>query len=273
MLVQVNEPPTAPDNAKLMQTEHPRPLYAFGYIHKIHDRLETLRGLAEDENWSYQRTPSDIPNPVLYNYLHYTFERLDEQKKIAQTSDGEFACFNTGLVTPHQEAIYTLYSKNQEKNREQWRFVKCCRKGAYELAKFPTLPDIATYFDDPSDLVLDPRVDIRINVEHIIDHNKARFPEPFSTMDTHALQMIVRGAVDNAKERVRRNYKAAVPQFHRGKVQLLLPLCLSDPGVADLAILLAKHEGVYRAATCLTLDMAYNNARLLARPDRDWLQP
>ena len=99
-----------------------------------------------------------------------------------------------------------------------------------------------------------------------------RFPDPFSTMDTHALQMIVRGAVDNAKERVRRNYKAAVPQFHRGKVQLLLPLCLSDPRVADLAILLARHEGVYRAATCLTLDMAYN-ARLLARPDRDWLQP
>ncbi|HII1671176.1 TPA: DUF3825 domain-containing protein [Salmonella enterica] len=29
----------------------------------------------------------------------------------------------------------------------------------------------------------------------------------------------------------------------------------------------------YRASTCLTLDMSYNNARLLARPDRDWLVP
>jgi hypothetical protein len=37
-------------------------------------------------------------------------------------------------------------------------------------------------------------------------------------------------------------------------MQLLLPLCLETP-------------------TCLTLDMAYNNARQLARPDTDWLQP
>ena len=250
-----------------------RPLYKFGYIHQINERLMALKELAEEENWEYIRTSTEMPNPILYNYFHYTFERLQEQSKIAVTTDNEFACFNTGLVTAHQEPLLALYSKNQEKDREPWRFIKFCRKGAYELTKFPALPDIATYFENPSVLVFDPRIDLRINIEHIIDGNRERFPEPFKGMDTHALQMIVRGAIDNAKERVRRNYKAAVPQFHRGAVQLLLPLCLSDPRIADLAILLAKSEGVYRAATCLTLDMAYNNARLLARPDRDWLQP
>lgn len=92
-------------------------------------------------------------------------------------------------------------------------------------------------------------------------------------MDTHALQLLLTGAIDNAKERVRRNYKAAVPQYYRGRIQLLLPLCLSNPKVADLALVVEAHDGFYRAATCLTLDMAYNNARQLARPDRDWLQP
>ncbi|MCH8930901.1 MAG: DUF3825 domain-containing protein [Proteobacteria bacterium] len=33
------------------------------------------------------------------------------------------------------------------------------------------------------------------------------------------------------------------------------------------------YDGFYCAATCLTLDMAYNNARQLARPDSDWLEP
>ena len=42
---------------------------------------------------------------------------------------------------------------------------------------------------------------------------------------------------------------------------------------ADLALVVEDHVGFYRASTCLTLDMAYNNARQLARPDRDWLQP
>ena len=92
-------------------------------------------------------------------------------------------------------------------------------------------------------------------------------------MADFALQTVLKGAIDNAKERVRRSYKTAIPQFYRSGVQLLLPLCLSDPQRADLALVVERHETFYRAATCLTLDMAYNNARQLARPDRDWLQP
>lgn len=34
-----------------------------------------------------------------------------------------------------------------------------------------------------------------------------------------------------------------------------------------------RYGEMYRASTCLTLDMAINNARLLAKPDRDWLNP
>ena len=92
-------------------------------------------------------------------------------------------------------------------------------------------------------------------------------------MPEYQLQTFLKGAIDNAKQRVRRNYKAAIPQYYRGRVQLLMPLCLSRPDVADLALVVDNHGAFYRAATCLTLDMAYNNARQLARPDRDWLQP
>jgi hypothetical protein len=44
-------------------------------------------------------------------------------------------------------------------------------------------------------------------------------------------------------------------------------------GRADLALSVDRVGDVYRAATVLTLDMAYNNARLIARPDRVWLEP
>jgi hypothetical protein len=44
-------------------------------------------------------------------------------------------------------------------------------------------------------------------------------------------------------------------------------------GRADLALSVDRVGDVYRAATVLTLDMAYNNARLIARPDRGWLEP
>ena len=47
----------------------------------------------------------------------------------------------------------------------------------------------------------------------------------------------------------------------------------TDPTRADLALVVERFADFYRAATCLALDMAYNNARQLARPDRDWLAP
>ena len=132
---------------------------------------------------------------------------------------------------------------------------------------------MAHYFDDPSQLVLDGRKELRVNVEHVISENRERFPEPYLTMAEYQLQTFLKGAIDNAKQRIRRNYKTAIPQYYRGRVQLLLPLCLTKPAVADLALVVDNHDTFYRAATCLTLDMAYNNARQLARPDRDWLVP
>jgi hypothetical protein len=62
-------------------------------------------------------------------------------------------------------------------------------------------------------------------------------------------------------------------KYYKGGIQLLLPLCIGNPQAGDLALVVENHDQLYRAATCLTLDMAYNNARQLARPDRDWLQP
>ncbi len=88
-----------------------------------------------------------------------------------------------------------------------------------------------------------------------------------------AIRSALDGAISAAKRRVRRNYKTAIPQFHRGRLQLLLPLCLIRPDRADLALVVARENRVYRASTVLTLDMAYNNARLVARPDTEWLDP
>ena len=56
-------------------------------------------------------------------------------------------------------------------------------------------------------------------------------------------------------------------------IQLLLPLCLNQPDRADLALVVDKVGNSYRGNTVLTLDMAYRNARLITRPDSDWLRP
>ncbi|WP_181321513.1 DUF3825 domain-containing protein [Pandoraea apista] len=257
-----------------MASTFPEDLFELVFIPRMNEKLVDLVGLAEPEDWSYRNAANGSGHPVLHNYLRYTYSRLAEEGKIAVADDGRSIAMNIGLVTPGQEPIFLYCTQNKLQGRDEpWHFGAWKRKGEFELTRFSALPEMAHYFDDPSSLVLDIRKELRANVEHIIDDNKGRFPAPYSAMDVYQLQTFLKGAIDNARERVRRNYKTAVPQYYRGKVQLLLPLCLTRPGIADLALVIEDHGAFYRASTCLTLDMAYNNARQLARPDRDWLQP
>jgi hypothetical protein len=256
------------------ETAWPQDIFVFAFIPEVNNQLGELANLAESEDWTYHYTDSEHPFPILFNYIGYTYRRIAEERKIALSQDGEFSCFNVGLVTDNQEYIYASFETNRKEGAQPWFFKGWFRRGQWELNIFPELPDLAHYFDDPTCLVFDYRKDLRVNVEHIIAETpRDRFPEPYRSMDDFALQTVLNGAIDNAKQRIRRSYKTAIPQYYRGQVQLLFPLCLSNPRRADLALVIERHATFYRAATCLTLDMAYNNARLLARPDRDWLQP
>jgi cold shock CspA family protein len=88
----------------------------------------------------------------------------------------------------------------------------------------------------------------------------------------------VKDAVDLSIKRVSWNFKTAVPQYYPHprvrKLQLLLPICLVSDERVDLALAVEKTvSGSYLGHTVLPLDWAYGNARLICRPDSDWLEP
>ena len=74
-----------------------------------------------------------------------------------------------------------------------------------------------------------------------------------------------------ASRRAAANYTIAVPQYYNGRIQLLLPLCLTGD-TPELALTIQREDGYYSAITCLTLDKAYNNARLICRPEAPWIK-
>jgi hypothetical protein len=81
-------------------------------------------------------------------------------------------------------------------------------------------------------------------------------------------------ALDRALDRLHMDYKIAVPAWHaRDKcVALMLPLQVRqrDTNVA-LAVAWDEDQGCYVGLNLLTMEMAYNNARLIARPEATWL--
>lgn len=253
--------------------DFPENIFDLAFVGGYAEGLPELRALAEDEDWGY-RTQTENPNPILTNYISHTYTRLVEENKIAISGDGQRLCFNTGLVTDNQEEIFALFEPNRREDVQQQWYLTGWRQGsARELALFPKLPDLAQYYDDPVVLIFDTRLELRVNMDHVIGENRERFPAPYNEMNAFSLRNSLNGALEDAKMRVRRNYKTAIPQYYRGRPQLLLPVCLSHPKIADVALVVERFTDHYRAATCLTLDMAYNNARQLARPDRDWLRP
>ncbi len=177
---------------------------------------------------------------------------------------------------------------------------------------FNPLPPQAHYFNEPADLLYDVRQgEPEISWRHVVIERIDRYPQEFieehwpsripardtSSMtkdersdyvrawgvaieeDARLYRRImnrVRDAVDLCIKRVSWNFKTAVPQYYPPvkKLQLLLPLCLVDDDAVDLALAVERTVSKnYLAYTVLPLNWAYNNARLICRPDSDWLTP
>jgi len=122
--------------------------------------------------------------------------------------------------------------------------------------------------------VFDTSYEFEVNYDHIFDQNRDRLPEILRDNRTLAISAI-QGSVQLLTQKIIRNYKIAIPHWHEGKMQLLLPLNLTSENEADLALVADKDKAghIYRIKTVLTMDMAYVDARLITRPDREWLNP
>ena len=243
----------------------------------LQSKLNYLVNMAQEEQWDYKGTTD---KQILYNYLCYTYDRIKMENKIEVTDDGSAMCFNTGLLTEHGADIYAYFVKNENQNKksgQDWFLYGFKQRANVEMRAFRKYPDIADYFTTPADFIYDKSLELSIDYEHIIDDNYDRFTG-IGLTDKYMINGLLENAVKRIIEKVKRNYKLAIPQYYtdkntgESKIQLLLPLFLQSKDVADLALVVDKGEFNYVGKTILTLDWAYVNSRRIVRPDVDWLK-
>lgn len=177
---------------------------------------------------------------------------------------------------------------------------------------FAPLPAPAHYFDTPIDLIYDARAGKpELDWKHVIIERIDRYPMEFLAdnwpagfkqesvaamppeerasyysrlaqaieQDSRTYRRImnrVKDAIDLSIKRVSWNFKTAIPTYYPRvrHLQLLLPVCLLTDEHVDLALAVEKTVSAsYLGHTVLPLDWAYKNARLICRPDSDWLAP
>lgn len=243
-------------------------LYNYMYWGDYDKRMEELAELALPEQWEIEGRGS---YSILKNYLKYTYWRLRKEGKIVENEN--YCLFNTGLFTAYYEPIY-VYGESNTDNSPGWRFEGF--KTEYDLGALGIgeYPERADYFSDPSLLVFDWHCNINVQYKHILtdEENKNRLPA--EVLNSSRPIDMLKGVIDTAINRVMENYKLAVPQYFNNTIQLLIPLYFSENNKPDLALVLTKmNNSYYQGHTCLTIDMAYNNARLIAKPESNWLIP
>ena len=245
-------------------------------------KIDFLASIAQPEAWDCPSSEGVKGDKfILKNYLLYTYDQVRNENKIEISDDGQYMCFNTGLQTVNGNDIYAFFVKSTSefaRPSQKWYFIGFNQGVDSRMKCFNKLPDIADYFTNPSDFIYDRNMELIMDYDHIIDDNYQRFVD-IGYKDKHVIKALLMSAVTTIKEKLKRNYKLAIPQYYtdkgsqQAKIQLLLPLFLKgDDKTADLALVVDKTSHNYIGKTILTIEWAYVNSRRIVKPDVDWLK-
>lgn len=228
--------------------------------------------------------------PKLRNYLNYTFVRLQDLEAahpgeyFCFSADEEWICFNTGLQTPHGSDLLAIFQRYQprgwgeQKPAADWVFKGCYAPNDRPYReKFGTeIPEIAWYSTDSRDFIFDLSYQLDREVfDHLFEQAKER--AGLSNSSDEMIRNYLRGALENLVPKIRRSYKVAVPVYYveEKRMQLLLPFA-SASNARDVSAFLVERDDrdqIYKPKTVFDLDQAYFSARLITRPDPEWLNP
>lgn len=258
-------------------------LFNFAYIPAWFEQLYELSRLAASEPWQFIRPEYETQNtdtPILERYINQIF-----RKQAIEHNDGppeeaahpfyvrnEFSCFHTGLFTQTFQAIYMCFDRNKRLDtQKQWYFKGFATVDSPWLKYVCPLPSRPSFVVRQGMTYYEPEWEIRVNADHILKdaENEARLPK--TIRGAWNLPLLLETAVELARRKALTDWSLAVPQVFQSRVQYLLPIHLTNMERPDLAMALSIMDGYYIGHTCLTLQMAYQNARLLARPTAGWL--
>ncbi|EKD82075.1 MAG: hypothetical protein ACD_39C01497G0011 [uncultured bacterium] len=254
--------------------------------------LTELGKMTIPERWSYTSYKSSIPNPILKAYIENLYEKLNTEKqkeKLLISDDRSTLLFNTGLLDKFFHPIFLIGEPVFAQAK-----VKCknprIKKSFFDLKNFfingekfseKHEPKMPTFFSDIKEVIYNTDLQIDVNFakfEHIVEERRDRFPKKFKDNTAEHLARLLDSAIKSSLAMAERNYKFIVPQYRpkEDKIQFLLPIYLEgsfNEEHPDFALVLNLEDDIYIPETILPLDAAYQNARLIAKPDDMWLDP
>lgn len=163
-----------------------RALEEFAYLGTWDQFLDGLAAKALDEDWGGDVVIRGAAHrhPILKSFITTIFYRLKQEGKVLESSDGQFAAFNTNLVDRRYDDVYAVFERNTFAGKQPWKFASFCvaAEGYYGkllVDAFARLPEPPSFFDDPRDLLYDLGRSLTISHRHFLIDNIDRLPLKF----------------------------------------------------------------------------------------------
>lgn len=227
-------------------------------------------------------------------YLKAIFEKVEYEQKNTSgnigngyilSNDRTKCLVNTGLMDVYNNDIYVIDKTNSEKDFHRKEIVIVSSKAAlvdfgFNRQDIKVMPGPIKFYNDKSSLIFSGTIDefdleddYRLN--HIINERRSRFPEEYANVPSDIICDKIKSAIHKAIKISSRDYKYIVPMYNlkTNKIQYLMPLHLdrSIDEAPELTIVIGERNEFWCVYTILNTDDAYDNARLLCRPDNTWL--
>lgn len=243
----------------------------------------------------------DLPLPILRSYIVHVLKKIkiDESEKLLYNDKKDAVIFNTNLFDHRFNEIYIagrIDDKQQIKNPYVVTDIEKLKEKGFDIKKYHierTVPlvEAPTFYDGVEDIVYQKNWPIRLGDDliHVVERCKERIEsEHYQNLPDSSWASLLKSAIAFAEKVAKSNYKFIVPQYRfvdeadywekeRGgnRAQLLMPIYLkydmSQQPDGVLVLDIDKTNKSYCPKTILTLDMVYQNARLIAKPSEEWL--
>lgn len=253
-------------------------LKQFAYLGPEQEFLASLAQHAEPEPWGFDRSSQDYS--VLWNYIAYTFYRLDYEGKVYIDPHGEFAAFNTGLLSRRfGEDLLAYFEPYSGPGEAKWKFVCFCSStneavGAAERRAVTLLAplnlELPRYFSSLYDTMFDPNSKLESNFMHIVRDNLDRFPRSWlhKQCDDHRRTRELLAQIE--AELAQSNSLGAqgggdgAAEHHQRAKQLFLSLgeAITDESDEAMCDLLMDMKDLFESAVNRTLDQCRRNFKL-----------
>ena len=261
--------------------------------------FQELANRAIRENWGTCPNQDGLPYPILRSYIVHVLKKIktDEPMKLAKNESNDMVLFNTNLFDDKFNEIYIAGHLDGDYIKDPYivaDIVKLRDIGftveKHHIERTVPIVEAPTFYEGIEDIVYQKTWAIKQgdDLEHVVERCKDRIEtDIYKSLPNQAWSMLLKNAIGFAMKVAKSNYKFIVPQYRfideadnwekeRGnRAQLLMPIYLkcdmSQQPDGVLILDIEKESRTYCPKTILTLDMVYQNARLIAKPSEEWL--